>query len=420
MLAHRMDVSPPSPPSPAGLPPLPGERPARRAYAQWRGFWRQVTDGLEIDQLWSQFIADARSGYRLYSREVDRTHPAHWTRRQRLVHVLKQFFWTILMKLSPARRVVLLVALVLLVLPNITFRSGDFELTGTQLRFLGSLLVLLLLLLEVADRVTMKRDLEIAREIQLWLVPGAPPSLPGLDVSFVNRPANTVAGDYYDVFPLDAELTGTPAEGDGPAGVFRPGGAGQGARRVLLVVADVAGKSLPAALLMATFQASLRSLCAAFRSLPELLAGLNSYACVHSRGGRRFTTAFLAECDLVTGELAYVNAGHNPPLLQRCSGTMEKLETGGPPVGIRPDSAYNCGLLRLEAGDCLIVYTDGLVEAENGRGEEYGEARLAGMVAASGGLAAAQLLDRLMGDVQSFVGNTAQRDDITCLVARRT
>ena len=235
-------------------------------------FWRRVTEGLEVSQLWSQFESEARSSYRLYSRDVEAKTPEGLTRRGRRLHVIKEFFWAVFEKLSPARRVLLLFALILLVIPHGGFEhSGKNDVYAVEFdpHFWAALLLLLLLMLEIADRVVMKRDLQIAREIQTWLLPGAPPPIPGLAIAYSTRPANTVAGDYYDVFP-------------------RPGRTND-ENRVVLAVADVAGKSIPAAMLMATFQASLKTLSTAQVALPELAANMNRYACSNSQGGLRFT-----------------------------------------------------------------------------------------------------------------------------------
>jgi sigma-B regulation protein RsbU (phosphoserine phosphatase) len=123
----------------------------------------------------------------------------------RHLHIVKEFFWAVLEKLSPARRVLLLAALILLVFPSggFSYRGSDHEMHVLEFdfHFWGGLLMFLLLMLEIADRVVMKRDLQIAREIQTWLLPGAAPQIPGVSVAYATRPANTVAGDYYDVFP---------------------------------------------------------------------------------------------------------------------------------------------------------------------------------------------------------------------------
>ncbi len=179
------------------------------------------------------------------------------------------------------------------------------------MHFWGGVLMFVVLLLELADRVVMKRDLEIAKDIQAWLLPGAPLQIPGYQIAYATRPANTVAGDYYDV-------------------ILRPGPE-PSADRVLFVVADVAGKSIPAAMVMATFQASLRTLSTSGVTLQEMVAGVNRYSCSNSQGGVRFTTAFFAELDPATGDLAYVNAGHNVPILRRRSGVVERLEAGWHP-----------------------------------------------------------------------------------------
>lgn len=212
-----------------------------------RSFWSRVTEGLEIEQLWGQFKSEARETYGLYSKDVDWEaigKERKWWKRPLLA--AWALFQAMLMKLSPARRVLLLIAVALLVLQINVGSDGHNE--GFNLGWVGALILFVLLALELADRVTMKRDLEIAREIQQWLVPEKPPVVPGIDIAFATRPQNTVAGDYYDAFVRPASAANS---------ISYP---------LLVVVADVAGKSIPAALLMATFQASLR---ARFRPRPR-------------------------------------------------------------------------------------------------------------------------------------------------------
>src|SRR6516164_474682 len=218
------------------------------AMREVRSFWQRVSEGISVQQLWGQFMAEARTSYGLYSREVD-WEPVEGERgAKRFWRITRALFWAMMMKLSPARRVFFLIGLVLVFLALVNLRPFGWPRELYIALAAGALLFLLAL--ELADRVTMKRDLEIAKEIQRWLVPSAPPVVPGLDIAFTTRPANTVAGDYYDAF-----LRPTP-EGPGPAGNL----AALPSQRLLLAVADVAGKSVPAALLMATFQASLHTL----------------------------------------------------------------------------------------------------------------------------------------------------------------
>ena len=367
-----------------------------------RQFWHRVSEGLAMHQLWSQFEKDARSSYRLYSAGLDNLQEEP-SRFRRGWQITKALFWAILEKLTPARRVLVLLALILLFFPSGGFsynnRAGHIESFQLDLHVWGGMLLLLVLLLELADRVVMKRDLEIAKDIQAWLLPGAPLQIPGYQIAYATRPANTVAGDYYDV-------------------ILRPGRTPSD-DRILFVVADVAGKSIPAAMLMATFQASLRTLSTSGIALVELVAGVNHYACSTSMGGVRFTTAFFAELDPATGDVAYVNAGHNVPILRKHSGAVERLEAGGIPVGIFADSPYHVGTTRLESGDWLVIFTDGVVEAINQRYEEYDEPKLIQLVDRESGSAPAELLRRLLEELDRFVGNTPQHDDMTCLLLKR-
>ncbi|SPF39462.1 Serine phosphatase [Candidatus Sulfotelmatobacter kueseliae] len=365
-------------------------------------FWRRVTEGLEVSQLWSQFETETRASYQLYSKDVAAKTPEGLTTRGRHVHVIKEFFWAVFEKLSPARRVLLLAALVMLCIPHVGFsyegQAGKITGVELDLHFWAGLLLLILLMLEIADRVVMKRDLQIAREIQTWLLPGAPPQIPGLTLAYATRPANTVAGDYYDVFPRPGK---TPEE-----------------NRVVFAVADVAGKSIPAAILMATFQASLKTLSTAQVALPELAANMNRYACTNSQGGLRFTTAFLALYDPISRSFDYINAGHNNPILRRASGQIERLDVGGLPFGIQPDVTYASASVTIAPDDWLIIFTDGLVEAVNASQEEYGETRVLGVIEAGKSDEPAAMLNRLMAELDLFVGTTPQHDDVTCMLLK--
>ncbi len=382
--------------------PWGGEPFPRRA----QHFWLRVSEGMKLNDMWSQLRSDARTTYRLYSREIDAARPAGATRRKHFIYVARQFFWAILEKLTPARRVLLLLALILLLLPQAEMVSNPGQ--HWEFRFeahlTGGLLMLGLLLLELTDRVVMKRDLQIAKEIQAWLLPSQPPQVPGLEIAFATRPANTVAGDYYDVFPRrDPGKTAADASAE---------------ESFLIVVADVAGKSIPAAMLMATIQASLRTLCMTPGSLLELVARMNRYVCSNSQNGRRFTTAFLAEYAPGPRELSYVNAGHNAPVLRRRSGVTEELRTGGMPLGVMESATYESGTVTLEVGDLLAAFTDGVVEAENARSEEYGEGRFLALLRANAEAPPNAILRSVLADIDRFVGTAPQHDDVTLVVLK--
>jgi phosphoserine phosphatase RsbU/P len=361
-------------------------------------FWQRVSDGRRIDDLWSQFSADARSTYGFYGKDVDWDEVNKLSRWKRPFPIARQLFWAMMNKLTPARRVLFLLAFGLLVVSGFHFEVSHGNTVEFKYEFFSALLFLLLLSLELADKITMKRDLEIAREIQAWLVPSTPPSIPDAEVAFYTRAQNSVAGDYYDAFyPTD----------DASAG-----------GKLMLVMADVAGKSVPAALLMATLQASLRTIASEGLRLSELVIRLNHYACAHSLGGQRFTTAVLTEYDLATRRLAYVNAGHNSPVIRRANASTERLESAALPLGITLEATFPSAEVTLHPGDTLVLFTDGVVEAFNAAGEEFSDNRWLNIIRGLPNLNAQQTLQFLMKSVEDFVGATRQSDDITCLVLR--
>ncbi len=376
------------------LPPNPPPRSARGH--SLRDFWQRVSEGRAIDDLWSQFAADAQSSYGFYGKDVDWEEIDKLPFWKRPIPVIKQFFWAVMNKLSPARRVLLLIAIALLFLSGLHSGSGDKS--GLNFELFAAILLLLLLSLELADKIIMKRDLEIAREIQSWLVPSVPPSIQNADIAFSTRPQNSVAGDYYDA--------------------FYPNNDAASGGKLMLVMADVAGKSVPAALLMATLQASLHTIASEGFSLTELAKRLNHYASAHSLDGRRFTTAVIAEFEPATRRLTYVNAGHNAPVLRRANGGTERLESGSVPFGITSEAVFVASEVFLQPGDTLILFTDGVVEAFNSSGDEFSDTRWVNLVRELPVLPARMSLQFLMKQVDDFVGATRQSDDITCLVLR--
>jgi len=357
-----------------------------RAKASVSNFTRRLSEGRKLDYLWKQFAADASAGYSFYGRDVGWEEIQNVRGWRRPFRIMNQLFWAVFSKMSPARRVVLLLAFALALLGAASILP---------------IVLLVLLFMELADKVTMKRDLEIAREIQSWLVPTHPPEVVGAEIAFATKPQNSVAGDYYDAFYPDAA---------DPLGA--------GGSKLMIVIADVAGKSIPAALLMATLQASLRTIAGDGAPLADLVARLNRYASAHSQNGQRFTTAVLCEYDPQTRVLTYVNAGHNAPILRRADGQLEKLEVGGLPLGIHSPVIYDTASLQLQSGDALIFYTDGVIEAFNKDLQEFGNERWCATIRALPTVNAEESLQFLMKPVDEFVGATRQSDDITYLLFR--
>jgi sigma-B regulation protein RsbU (phosphoserine phosphatase) len=249
---------------------------------------------------------------------------------------------------------------------------------------------------DVARRERQNRELEIAREVQEQLFPQSYPPLPGVDMAGFCRPARGVGGDYYDFLPLS-------------------GG------RVGIAIGDISGKGIPAALLMAGLQASLRSQAiAAPPDLTTLMSNLNRLIC-ESSPANRYATFFYGEYDPKTRRLAYVNAGHNAPMLfRRGAGPQEalRLDQGGPVIGLLEVVAFQQGEVGLEPGDVLVGFTDGVSEAMNAADEEWGEERLADTVLACAGLAARAAIVRIMDAADAFVAGAPQHDDMTLIVVR--
>ena len=251
---------------------------------------------------------------------------------------------------------------------------------------------------EMAARIEAERraehEVEIAKEVQRQLLPAAAPALPGFACAGACIQAKSVGGDYYDFVELGGE-------------------------RMAFLLADVSGKGIAAALLMANLQATLRSQYAGGADDPARLLERANRLFFASTPGNRYATLFLAEFDRATRELCYVNCGHVPPVLARAGGAVETLDATGTVIGLFEDWFGDSAVTALEPGDTLVVCSDGVTEALSDDEEEYGEDRFRDAVAARRGLAVPALLAAVQAEVQQFAG-AVQSDDLTLLVARVT
>ena len=309
--------------------------------------------------------------------------------------------WLLLSRISPARRVVLLLVAVFDIAEVVLLSKRGIQQHDAVALTLGVIVLVLLLVFEVAEHAAALRDDELSREISEWLLPHAPPTLQGLEVAFSNRMANHVGSDYFNVFPRWT----------------RTGGAHS--HRVFIVMADVAGTGLQGALLMATFQASLRALADSSLPLHELASELNQWCWDRSLEGRHFTMAFLADLDPVTGAMDYVTAGHQPPVVARAAGRIEHLEVAGFPFGALADSEYETGSTSLQPEDTLVVFTDGVVSSVNRQREAYGEARVLRALERAGATNANETMNMLTRSWLSFCGSVRQQDDVSFVVVHR-
>ena len=236
----------------------------------------------------------------------------------------------------------------------------------------------------------LRLELEEAREIQRGLMPRRMPTLPGFSLASAWQPADAVSGDYLAAFRLSES-------------------------RTALCIADVAGKGFPAALLMSNMQAVLESLTAKNISPSELCTKLNQTMCSNTPL-RKFVSCFYAELDVVERKLTFTNAGHNPPLLVRSNGECLRLEAGGPLVGAFPGSRYAQQEIQLRQGDKLLLFTDGLTEARNAAGEEFGEHRLQECLQSYRGHSAAELRTMILTEVTGFCAGNFDDDAAVMVV----
>jgi len=383
-----------------------------------RDFFATYTEDLNAEDLGKLFTRETPEAYRFFARGVNTAELEGLSRGRRALKYIQAFFLAFTMRLSPARRAIYALALVTSVIglfqlfqgfgilsfripialffvrfgvPAPLFSDGTLWLLG------GFLLLNLLVLLEVADRLSLKRDLEVAREIQRAMLPEGTWSGPGVEAYGLTQPANTVGGDFYDILP-------------------RPDGT------VLVALGDVAGKASPAALLMALLLAMLRTLVDDELPLPVLTRRLNLQVGRHAPASR-FITLFLASFDPQSGALTFVNAGHTPPLLRRRDGSIVRLNTGGVALGMFEAAEYEQGHITLDPGDALVMYSDGITEAESPDGTPFDEAGLERTLALHAGAyqtaAAAELGQAIFDAVEHHRRDKRLSDDLTVLVLSR-
>lgn len=369
-------------------------------------FFEQYTSDVKSADLERLFTRDTAEAYRYFTRHVDtrRLEAQPWYRRwpqqARLV------FSAFTMRLSPARRVLYGFSVAAALLGTIMLFRGVgpvrvllFPFTvylplptwadGTLWLAIGFVALNLLILMEVADRLSLKGDLEIARDIQLAMLPGGMHQTGDTTVCGVTRPANTVGGDFYDILTL-------------------PDG------RLVLAVGDVAGKGSPAALLMALLLAMLRTLVDEGLETARLVERLNAQVVRHSPPSR-FITLFVGVYDPRTGGMQFVNAGHLPPLLRRADGRFERVgdaSGNGLALGMFERATYTTHQITIEPGDLVVLFSDGITEAENPAGRAFDEAGLETVVASRAHDDPQTVGRAILLSVEAHAGNAKDRKSV--------
>jgi phosphoserine phosphatase RsbU/P len=277
-------------------------------------------------------------------------------------------------------------------------RSRATSLTGLDRQVLQTLAVEGATVIENARLLRLTReqervqhDLELARNIQQDLLPKELPDSPYFDVHAFTVPTSNVGGDYYDAVALPQDRYG-------------------------FVVADVSGKGLPAAILSANLQGAFAAVAATDMELTETFSRVNDFLLQRS-GAAMYATMFYGIIS-PNGDFNFINGGHAYPVVVRSSGTVETLETSNFPMGLFPSVSYEAGKTRLEAGDIILVFSDGLTEAQNFRNELFGESRLCNIAKECAKLPAADVSEKILKAVKTFEGNAPAADDLTLVVLR--
>ena len=245
---------------------------------------------------------------------------------------------------------------------------------------------------ELIHKQRMERDLALARNIQLGLLPDRPPQIEGFDIAVSHKPCLEAGGDYYDFIALAADTT-------------------------LAVVADVEGKGVGSAMVMANLQATLHALLAHLHSLERLVESLNDMILTDTRG-QKYMTMFVALLDQTHHAIHYVNAGHVPPAVVRASGGVDYLTEGGMVVGLFPSVRFERGHVKLHHGDIVVACTDGITEAADKNDEEFGRERLSELVAKHRELPAEEIVQNVLQEVDQFSRGGTHEDDRVILVIK--
>jgi sigma-B regulation protein RsbU (phosphoserine phosphatase) len=367
----------------------------RTATGKIKSFYREFTAGVTTGELRRLFERDAAQAYRVLTREQDFSkEPAG--RLRRWFFRAKVLFLGLSFKLTPARRVLFGVSMLAAVLGLLKYRpliqTGDIYVSLSPIWFLVSIAGLTFLLaLELVDRVLVRDELEVARQLQRELLPTTVPDLSGYRIAHSYRTANEIGGDYYDFLPLPGD-------------------------RFVLVIGDASGHGMAAGLLMATANAALK-LATEVDPAPERVAALLNRVLVRTGDRRAFMSLFYGLLTPATGHLEYVCVGHPFPLLRRVSGEIEELGRGSLPLGLRDDLESKAATVTLNPGDLLLLYSDGLPEAVNSAGEAFGYDALHQLLRVEGQPQA--IHDRMVRALTTHLAGEPLKDDVSVVVVAR-
>ena len=364
---------------------------AKQWFQEAERFVRSYTDGMRESEFSRLFDRDAVRAFDVVTREHDGEQEPEDDLR-RFLHRIRIFFLGLSFKLSPPRRLLFAICVVLALIGLLSIEFDNIVTVRNAVIFLLSIAgLVLLLVLELADRVVVRDELEVARELQRELLPRQGPDVPGYTFAFSYRTANTIGGDYYDFLELD----------DG---------------RLVVVMGDASGHGIAAGLLMAIANSALK-LGFDTDSDPAVAAKLVNKALCRTGGRRAFMTLFCGVLDPGSGRLSFVCAGHPYPFLRRADGAITELGTGALPLGFRMDHELELHDAVIAPGDSLLLYTDGVVETLNVAGDSFGFERLQKELVPGG--SSAEIHDRVLRKLDRFRGDEPVYDDRSLVVINR-
>lgn len=353
--------------------------------------WQDIRQG----DLPKTLIQDLQDLYEFYIDPKTRERLSKKGRFGRWFHAAFLITKQAILRLTPGRRIILLLSLVFALSNGLAYDSGNHNgqpRVNIEFKTTSYALLLLVLMLELKDKLLARDELEAGRQVQLALLPDEQPRISGWDVWLYTRPANDVGGDLIDHLPITDDRHG-------------------------LSLGDVAGKGLGAALLAAKLQATVRALAPLDKGMEWLGKELNRIFCRDCMPNR-FATLIYMELYPASGTVEYLNAGHLPPLVLR-GFDVEELPQGDPALGLMRDTVFHPQKVDFNSGDLMVIFSDGLSEAQNMKGEFYGERRIKKLIEGFRYDTAEGIGRKILSTVQDFIGNARPHDDLSLIVIRR-
>lgn len=334
---------------------------------------------------------DFKELYRFYIDADTQRRLESYPRVKRFIFASWYLLKSLILHLNPARRFLLLLSIIFFFWGSSTWSGNNYNVT-IDTSPISYLLVLLVLMLELKDKLLAHDELRIGRTVQKALLPEDNPTIAGWSVWMFTRPANDVGGDLVDYINLDDNRLG-------------------------LALGDVAGKGLGAALLMSKLQSTLRAIAPEYSSLSELGQRINLIFCRDSLPSK-FATLVYLELTQHSGKIRLLNAGHLPPLMLRV-GKVEESPHGAPALGLMKTSKFEEHEIELGPGDLFVAYSDGVTEARNERDDFFGDQRLKAMIEKSAGISPERVGEKILAEVDAFIGEAPRSDDLSLVIIKR-